>query len=155
MKKSVIIKDLGKNPFTSALVIVTVRVNLDSFKSDGEDMLPATQRLEKDEFCKFYCSSERRLSLNKISLRGKELLLWVLFELKYGEDFIRLNKVRYMRENGISSVNTFKDALKDLIRNGILATTVETDVYWINPFYFFKGNRVNKFKQNVIEYGEV
>ena len=147
--------NLGVNPFATSLIIVVVTVATDGYKSDGEDMLPVKQRLEKDEFCKFYCSSERRIEINSLSLRGKELLLWILFELKYGQDWVWINKERFMKESNISAVNTFKGALKDLIRNGILATTVETDVYWINPFYFFKGNRINKFKQNVIEYGEV
>lgn len=147
--------NLGVNPFSASLVIIVNIVTTPEYESDGEDMLPVKRKLEKDEFCKFYCSSERRVKINSLTLRGKELLLWILFELKYGQDWIWINKERFMKESGISAVNTFKGALKDLIRNGVLATTIETDTYWINPFYFFKGNRVNKFKQNVIEYGEV
>lgn len=55
-----------------------------------------------------------------------------------------------MDENDVSSVNTYKGAVRELLLGGYLYLSVIKDVYWINPHYFFHGNRVNIFPQNIV-----
>jgi hypothetical protein len=54
-----------------------------------------------------------------------------------------------MQENKISSLNTYKDAIKELIKYGFVNSTTVQDVYWINPEFFFKGDRLKKYSSNV------
>jgi hypothetical protein len=105
--------------------------------------------LDNTQFTKVYCSPENRKIRNAFSLRAKEMYLWLLDEIEYGKDYIWINKDRYMKEMNISSMNTYKDALNELIRYGHLTETITKGVYWINPEFFFKGNRVTKYPKKV------
>ena len=58
---------------------------------------------------------------------------------------------RFMEENHIKSVNTYKTGLEELIRYNLLCPTSEAKkgYYWINPRLFFCGNRPNKYPNNI------
>ena len=143
--------DLGLNPFVTNLV---VRVNKRVFKNvykkiNGED-IPNIAEVEYDKFCKIYTDAYRRDMMNTLSVRGKELLFWIMFQLQGGKDYIWINREMYMDECGMTSENTFLSAVKDLSFKGFLARTViGKDVYWINPDLFFKGDRVGKYKNKI------
>lgn len=148
------LKRIGVNPFVANLQIPINNLRSKSFKEiteDGESIkLYDTISLEKTKFAKMYCSAERRIIIMNCSPRAKELILWVMFEINSNEDYIWINKERYMKEASIVSVNTYKDALLELIRYGVLALSGIPSVYWINPDIFFKGDRVKKYPQKVI-----
>ena len=74
--------------------------------------------------------------------------MWVLQELVENKDFFWLNKTRYKEESGMSH-NTYKNAVDELQLYGLLAATIYSDVFWINPHYFFFGNRVKKYPESV------
>lgn len=139
--------DLGVNPFTTNLL---VRVNKRVFKNvykkvNGEEQ-PNSADIEYDKFCKIYVDKNRRIIMNSLSPRGKELLVWLMFQIPSGKDFIWINREMYMDELGVSSENTFMNAVKDLVSYGFITKTVfGKDVYWINPNLFFKGDRVKKY----------
>lgn len=142
--------DLGVNPFSESLVIQVRRVALHKqFKREGDLWVQAEMDLEYDQHAKVYCSAQRRQVLNKLPLRSKEMLLWIIQESEHGKDYLWINRGRYMAEMEIVSPITLKTAIKELIRHGIISPTVVTDVYWINPQYVFKGNRVTKFPSKV------
>ena len=84
------------------------------------------------------------------SAGAKSLYIHILYELEYGCDYIEINVKRYMKENNISSINTYKDAVKQLSRYLIIYPSVIKGVYWINPKLFFAGSRVNKYPKNVV-----
>ena len=140
-------KDLGINPCTISLQIpvniVTVPYQYQRDKDD--DMLVNVQlELERTEYSKLYTSSERRKLISSLSTASKELYLWLMFEIKYGEDALWINKNRFMIENR-TSVNTYKKAVEELAKYAFIAYTVIKDVYWINPDFFFKGDRLKKY----------
>ena len=144
--------DLGKNPCTISLVIpvniLTIKHQYEKDKDD--DMLVNVQlELEYTEYCKVYASSERRKLVSSLSPCAKELYLWLLYEIKYGQDALWINKERFMEEN-TTSLNTYKKAIEELIRYAFIAYTVVKDVYWINPDFFFKGDRLKKYPNNKI-----
>ncbi len=147
LKPSYDVKDLGVNHFTDNLIIPTnVLVIPNTYTKDSNgDLLNKTGDIEVNIFTKMYVGAERRLLINKLTTRSKELYLWLMFEITSGEDQIWINKYRYMNENKVNSLTTYKDAIKDLIKNSILKKTKVQDVYFINPDFFFKGNRINKY----------
>lgn len=144
-------QDLGINPFTEILKIeVRKTVIPHCYKKEGDIFLPLMKTAEKATVTKFYNNAESRFLINKLPLRSKELLLWIMHEIKYGKDYIWINKERYMEECSINSYNTYKDAIKELVKYKLLNITVVKDVYWINPSLYFKGDRIEKYSKNVI-----
>ena len=142
---------LGDNPFALKLQIqVNIKEFHDQYKKDKDgDWIPVFSELEADKACKVYVDSERRLRVNKLSPRSKELLMWLFYEVKSGQDYLWLNRVRYMDENNISSPNTYRTALNELITGGFITRTVVNAVYWINPSIFFNGSRIRKFPNSI------
>ncbi len=149
-------EDLGENVFLDKLEVLVSRVRSDNnYKvhdvHSGEDAIfeLANYDYEKVAYCKVFADAGRRLKMVQLSPRAKDLLLWVMYEVKQGKDWIWLNKVRYMEENNIGSINTYRTALNDLIKKKYLGITVISDVYWINPDFFFNGNRIKSFPNNI------
>lgn len=143
-------KDLGFNPFINSLVIPVIEKHFkEQYKKSDDVLVPVIQEVEYTEIAKLYCSAERRKITNNLSLRAKELFLWIMYEIDHGKDFLWVNKKRYMEEVEITAIDTYKNAMKELIRYGFLGLTVIQDVFWINPDLFFKGNRITKYPNKI------
>lgn len=144
-------KELGVNPFQYGLKVRVRTVEFEGqYKKEEGDWITVQADVEYDSYCKVYSNAERRLIVNGLSLRSKELLLWLFFEIEYGRDYVWINKKRCMKELNIKSVNTFKQGLNGLIRYGFITPTLINDYYWINPDFFFKGDRIKKYFKNVV-----
>lgn len=140
-------KDLGKNPCTNSLEIpIRNLVMKDQFIKDKEEDVfdNVTVTVEAISYTKLYITSDRRKIIAALSPAAKELYLWIMFEVESGEDALWINRERFMVENS-TSLNTYKKAIEELIRCILLAYTVIKDVYWINPDFFFKGDRIKKY----------
>jgi hypothetical protein len=145
---------IGKNPFLGKLEIHVNRVvSKNKFKHDKKEdiWLPADDNWEAVSFTRVYADSDRRLQMVELTPRGKDLLLWLIYEAETNLDYLWINKRRYMKECSITSLNTYKSALNDLIKNGYILATVVANTYWLNPHHFFNGNRIKKFPDNVVE----
>lgn len=147
---------LGKNPFLNSLEVVVSSVKSDNKykvhdRHSGDDAIYelASYDYEYTPYCKIFIDSDRRLLISELSPRGKDLFLWIVYEAKRNKDYLWLNKKRYMKESRVKSLNTYKEALNELIRFGIIVRAVPTDTYWLNPHYFFNGNRITKFPENI------
>lgn len=117
-------------------------------RDEDGDLLPAKKEVEATPFVKLYVTSERRLIISKLSTASKELFLWIMLEVDAGKDALWINKERFMLENN-TSLNTYKKGMDELIRYAFLAYTVVREVYWINPDFFFRGDRVSKYPNNI------
>lgn len=142
---------LGISPFISSLTIPVNRIAYEGqYRIDKDGVrLKVYGNVERELSCKLYVSADRRRIMNMLSTRSKELFLWVMYEVERNKDYMWLNKKRYMEENEIGSINTYRTAVDELIRYGILCKTVVNDVFWINPAVFFGGNRVLKYPKKV------
>jgi|SRR5215217_2825040 len=142
---------LGVNPFLDNLVIEVSEVAYKNhYKKDKDgDLIPMISEVESEKKCSLFVASEKRLRANKLSPRAKELYLWLLYEADNGKDYMWLNRVRYMKENDISSPTTYRSAINELISSGFVTRTVVGGVYWLNPALFFNGNRIIKFPSKV------
>lgn len=109
--------------------------------------------VEEDEatepFCRVFTDDKLRARMGKLTPRGKDLLWWLIYEVEEGKDWVELDKKLYMEECGVSTMNTYRAAVNDLIGGGYINKTVVTDVFWINPALFFNGSRVAAFPNNV------
>lgn len=153
VKKPLIDREkLGDNIFLSNLKIpVNKLVMAGQYRSDKDgDILPVEIELERDVSVRLYVDSDRRKQMIKLSARAKDLLMWLLYELDTGKDYIWINKDRYMKECGVKAYNTYKDAINELILGHFIQPTTVGRVYWINPHLFFNGSRLNAFPQNIV-----
>jgi hypothetical protein len=153
VKKPVIdANKLGKNPFLLNLRIVVSKLTIPGQYHKEEGILvPSEMDLERDASCRVYTDSERRLLMVKLSPRAKDLLLWIMYEVEPNIDWIWINKARYMDESGITTYNTYNSAVNELIQQGYINKVAKpANTFWINPAYFFAGNRVRTFPDKVV-----
>jgi len=99
--------NIGFNPLAVGIEIPVVPVySKDTYKKDEDAIVPITIFIEKTPFTKVYNTSENRKIVNNLSARAKTLLLWIIYELDAGKDYLWINKYRYMQEVGIKAINT-------------------------------------------------
>ena len=70
--------------------------------------------------------------------------MWILLDLKPAKHFININKDRFMEETGCARSSYYK-SIKELHKSAMIVPTTEKNAYWINPEFFFKGNRIKKY----------
>lgn len=150
--------ELGKNNFINDLKIPFV------FSKTQEEEVPELTKegklkrnkvkLEYIPFIKVFLKDDLQEDVIKLSLRSKEMLLYILYNLPRTKDMIALHRKEYMDLHGIKTEITYLGAVKELCKQNFIANTNQTrDVFWINPFYFFNGNRLLKYKDNIYERG--
>lgn len=120
-------KKLGNNPLiASDFVVVINKVTNGSMKPDKETeiMLPVEYEMEKENITKLYTKPENRLIISALSPGAKSLFIWLAYEVDCGKDYLWVNYRRYMEENYISSVNTYKSAIAELCRYSMMYPTL-------------------------------
>jgi hypothetical protein len=157
-------EDLGINPLIQDLVVerrkIKIKnnyVELDScVREEGEivdikrtSIQETTFYVEQDAYTKVYTKSALRLYIMQLSNAAKELYLWLVYELDKNEDHVWINIERFMEECSISSMTTYRTTVKELQKNVIIYPTIIKDIYWINPLFFFNGNRIDKYETKV------
>ena len=149
--------DLGKmvgmvNPLTEAgfKVIVRRKQKVHKDKKGGEVIEDV--ELEHERYAKLFLEGGKRKAVCSLSGSASKLFTWLMYELESAKDYIWINKVRCMEEIGVSSINTYKAALKEVVGSGLIAASLEPDVFWINPRLFFCGNRIKKYPNHVEVY---
>ncbi len=142
-------EDLGVNPFVVDLVIDVNKFKKKVKNEFGQDVFDSIE-FEATPYCKLFEAKESKKDMLRLGIRSKEMLLYFLYSVNSAKDYLWVGKREYMISHGIKSVNTFKVALNELIHQGyICKINGFTDVYWINPMYFFKGNRLTKYPNNI------
>lgn len=141
--------NVGKNPFENTLE-VRVRKGFNKRIKNGKEVREVWEA-EYDPYTKVFEIKGYKALMQSLSIRSKEMLLFLIHSIVGGQDWIWINRSEYMKGNNIGSVNTYKKALLELCEKGYICPHSKTDVYWINPQVFFKGNRIAKFRDNVRE----
>ena len=107
--------------------------------------------VEIDSYCKVYNKKGLYLHIAHLSPTSKALFLHIQYNLQYNKDYIHLDPSKVMKEAEINSINTYKKCLKELVTTLIITPTMCTNVFWINPIFFFNGSRINKYKHKLKE----
>lgn len=144
-------KKLGINPFTVSLEIPLTKTKMkDSYVQDGEFLMPKEIEYEATSSTKVYTDKILKEITCSLHPSTCKLYLWVIHSVYKQEDMIYINKETVMKDLKIKSINTLKKAIDELVRYGFITASREKDIWWINPMYFFKGNRVNKYPKNLV-----
>lgn len=157
-----------KNPFTENLEIRAIKVlserefwsKDDWSESDGvrvpnviggqsEHSYKFSYLMESEKGGKLYRNEKTEEVLKKLSDRGCRMLLFILRKLPKDSDLVEIVPDEYKSQQGLSSIQTVYNTLRDLIDMGVLAKH-KTNRYWINPAIIFNGNRAQKFSDKVV-----
>lgn len=143
--------ELGISPFLNKEFKINVRrgIDLRTFKKVDMQEKPNEYVYDAGLISKIFIDSEYRLISSGLKSYSQRLLIWILYELDNGKDWLWINKVRYMEENHLKDMRVYRNAIKDLVKYSFLAVSTITDVYWINPHMFFRGSRVEKYKDKL------
>jgi hypothetical protein len=102
--------------------------------------------------CRIYVNSVFNEDRNNLSLRSKEMFLWMIGRLRSGEDVVLIIPENYMALFDIASPSTVRKAIQGLIKADIIAKTDVKNVYFINANYLFRGSRIVKWPEHSIPY---
>lgn len=102
------------------------------------------KEVEKEEFVKIFQSSLQELfGLNKATLKVLSYFMSVtefndkiIFDLEQCKTYINYK-----------STQTIFKGLRELVDRGIIAKSIHTSIYFINPTIFYKGDRLTIIKQ--------
>lgn len=155
MKKQQVIdpNKMLMNPLAHDLQIeATQLIDYGSYVEDSvtNERTPVSALIEKNRVAKLFYGKGNKEMVYNLSPGAKSLYLFVLYNLEPNQDWIQINVEWYMNKNNIKSINTYKDAAKELCRYLFLAATMDyKNVFWINPSLFFCGNRLDKYPTKV------
>jgi hypothetical protein len=134
------------NPFIDGLDI-----NADNLVYvDEDEKQVASFNIETSDSVTLYFNKEKKDVIRKLSPSSKQLFVWLLLELPRNKDYIWFNRPRYRSSSKSSTSDpTIKKSIEELVENNIIAITAIFDVFYINPYYFYNGNRTKQFKDKV------
>lgn len=160
----------AKSPFIEGLNIPVVglykieaRVDPSKIKlEDGNvssvgmvDHVKKTFLVEKDRKISLYYENNgvdlKPYYLN-LSKEGRLLLDYILlYCIRENKLHCYIDSVEFMEVYGVLSRTTFWNSKKNLIDNGFIAATSYKGWYWINPKFFFRGERIkcHELKDNI------
>ncbi len=145
--------DLKRNPFTigDSFKINVQKVTDYRAFTQNDGIIKAKEYLaETDALTKVYVSPNNRVRMSNCSSFTQRLILWIIFKLEPGQDWLWINKKDYMLENHIKDIRTYNKSICELIRyEYILSTGLYRDTFWINPKLFFSGSRVKKYSNKL------
>jgi len=154
-KGSLIKKGRGINPFVrnagfEALVIRTTKdlITTESIPRgneivthpDGSTKIRTGYKLDKEESVKVYLSAETKQLYMAMTLPGRKLLDLIMFKLRHNEDQVNI-KVSAFAKSMNCSARTVYNGIEELRKLSFI-TKDKGSSYWINPHFFFKGNRL-------------
>jgi hypothetical protein len=102
-------------------------------------LIPNYYYADKDPKCSIYVTDEVIDKLTSLSGTAKNIFFYILKHLKSGKDVINLDYKKIMPLLNISA-NTYYGCIESLEKEGFI-TKKHTKDYWINPHYFFNGQR--------------
>lgn len=141
---------VGLNPFISGLSIAISKRRIDVINKYGDKDVIETD-LEITPYTKVFMVESARVQVCDLPLRSKELYLYIIHSVKSATDYVYIERVSYMKQMGIKALNTYKGAINGLCDGlYIMPHHKIKGIYWINPHFFFKGSRINKYKDNLL-----
>ena len=147
VKKS---KIIPMNPLVSADPISVVALQKEHYVSQEKDATGLAGDLylvDQDKKISVYKHSHAvidALLFGSLTQKGRDLFLYIMYHLPEGKDYITL-RISDVRANTGISRNSIVSALKDLKALNIISSKSQS-VYWVNPHYFFCGNRIKFYR---------
>ena len=142
------------NPFVSQdfKILVNRLEDKTTFVNDNGIYLHKQYLFEREQTTKLYINPIHRKLVCEISNNAKCLLFWICFELDNNQDYLWINKERYLKENNIKSIKTYNASIIELCDKLIICPAAYKDIYFINPRLIFSGSRIKSYPDNLVRY---
>jgi hypothetical protein len=105
----------------------------------------------------YYLNDWYMVSFMKLNAGSKNLLIWIMYNLKENKDYVELNKeyvcAALADVCGSYSGTTFFNSIGTLRAAGFIAHRSK-GTYWINPSFFFRGKRKDFYEEQEKIYGK-
>lgn len=148
------------NPFIQNFKLKVVKVNTSYFETKTSDIqdgyIGKYRKVEES----YLAEQQEKISVydipyienvlfTELKSNGRDLLLYIMYNIKKNEDSILLKPDKVCEKMKISKP-TYYTAIQQLCDIGVICKrhTVE---YWINPLYIFKGNRIDYYNSRCKE----
>lgn len=146
---------LDKSPFRCGLEIKCSRSYVsDRYRSVGGVLVNDSYLYDLQSRTSLYHSKLNDEVLMMLSLPALRLFIHIANRMESGKDWVRVNREYFMKLSGVRSVNTFKGAVRELVRYCIISPSHYDLVFWVNPSFMFSGDRVRAFRGNVVVVSE-
>jgi hypothetical protein len=146
------------NPFTVSFKIDVFVKGVEELKTIATDLdgvntvtgrIQLNKLIEVDKHVSIYMTSIKRQIYMNLSLPAHKILRYIEGIIRFNEDSFHFNIDKFMEESFIKSRTTVYEGLNELRRYAFIAPTTKRGNYWINPEYFFFGNRKDKYPNNI------
>jgi hypothetical protein len=138
------------NPFCETLEIKISQIEDRSktLVTDDGEKVPAYYYVEKDKATRIYLSAANRNTVMGLSTGAMRMYMFILHDITPANDWITVLPEWY-KENGGKSLNVYKQAIEELVAAKYITPTIYKWTYWVNPRFFYPGNRINKYPDNL------
>lgn len=147
---------IGTNPFmVNSMIKVRTFTKSKNLNMQSPDKILTANLDEKivveyKTNTKIFHDTDYRNILLRINGNALKLFLFISYQIETNEDYIWLNSSLFSKSTGLSKKDMMK-AVNDLIKHGIITTTIYKDTYFINPLIMFSGDRLKKYPNNLTE----
>lgn len=145
------------NPFVVNNPIEVIRLDVKSRFTNNKDIndgikysadtLNSNYLVDKQKKITVYSHpfySIDNILFGSLNSKARDLYLYIIYHLKENTDYISLKLCDVKKTTGISR-NSIVAAIKDLKAVGIIAPKSQS-IYWVNPMYIFRGNRIEYYR---------
>lgn len=147
------------NPFLNQHELKVIKIKNKSYVTDISSINPNDIAGDTEEITKSFLVEEQpKVSMyhipwdnnvlfkDQIKSNGRDLFLYIAYNIKTNEDTIILKSEKVMKNMNISRA-TLYTAISQLVDASVIVKKSVSE-YWINPYFLFKGNRIQYYKTN-------
>jgi hypothetical protein len=151
-------KKLGVNPLSIDLKIKVSQLKtseslLTEF-TEGINLpvgkLEKTILLESQQYTKLYHDAFWRNIIIDLSPKALQLWTFISFDLDANKDYYWINSSFLISKFKYRNKKVLEELIKELGRYGLISSSFEPDIIWINPSIMFSGNRIKKYSNKVV-----
>jgi hypothetical protein len=144
------------NPFVQNFKLNLLKVNSSHFRVDtkniSDGIIGEYEKVEKsylqeqqEKTSSYSVPNINNILFKELKSNGRDLFMYITYNLKKDSDSIELRPDKICEGMRITR-GTMYTAVQQLIDVGLICKKKVSE-YWINPYYLFKGNRINYYKQ--------
>jgi len=148
------------NPFLQNFKLNVVKVNTTYYETKTSDISDGYVGKYKKVEESFLAEQQDKTSVYNIpninnvlfkalDPRSRDLFLYIIYNIKKEEDIINLKLDAICSLTEMSKPTLIK-SINILIDNAIICKKSQSE-YWVNPFYIFKGNRIDYYNKQCPE----
>lgn len=145
------------NPFLANYNLPLVKINKQITFINDEPTGYVGEFVKKTENKSYFVEAQNHLSVyeapdineklfTKMKPNGRDLYLYIQNNLPYNTDTIHLSLEKVNKVLSMSRP-TLTSAIQQLLNENIICRGDKQGVYWVNPYYLFKGNRIAYYEQ--------